>query len=544
MFMKHTKILLLLCLFILTVIAWYHRFIMDDAFISLRYSKNMYEGYGLIWNPGDRVPSEGYTNFLWIIITTIPFFLKIDPIIFSELLGVFFFSLSLYFTFKLSLLIFQEKIYAFLALILTGLNFSFSSFATSGLETSLRTFLLLFCFYFTFSILRELRWNPKKTILLSLAMAAALLTRLDSGIFILVLWTAILIELCKKKEDAKEKWKTLISLFLPFILVVVTWFIWKEFYYSQLLPNTYYAKVNSFTFFTFIRGFIYVFVFFVIYGFFIFVPIFILRFKSLVFRQKEITILVAFILLWLLYVIRIGGDIFEFRFLVDLIPFIYIVILFIVSSFRLNYQIISVSFLLFCLLIYHFEAARYYRVLTSIGLSGFTGVDRLKEYVEVWSKIGKKFHDYFSQIKEPPNIAVTAAGAIPYFSELNSIDMLGLNTPEILLTGHKRQLCLVCAGHQKIASISNLLSMKANLVIGNPVIMTKKERDNFKISDLKKIFFDEQMDFNNIPTTSKIVFIPIDNEDYLLVLYLQSNSEVDRLINLHDWKTIPLDQTL
>ena len=37
----------------------------DDAFISFRYARNLLEGHGLVFNPGERV--EGYTNFLWVL---------------------------------------------------------------------------------------------------------------------------------------------------------------------------------------------------------------------------------------------------------------------------------------------------------------------------------------------------------------------------------------------------------------------------------------------------------------------------------------------
>ena len=36
----------------------------DDAFISFRYVRNLLEGHGLVFNPGERV--EGYSNFLWV----------------------------------------------------------------------------------------------------------------------------------------------------------------------------------------------------------------------------------------------------------------------------------------------------------------------------------------------------------------------------------------------------------------------------------------------------------------------------------------------
>ena len=46
----------------LSSIAW---FLCDDALISFRYTRNLLEGHGLVYNPGEYV--EGYTNFLWIL---------------------------------------------------------------------------------------------------------------------------------------------------------------------------------------------------------------------------------------------------------------------------------------------------------------------------------------------------------------------------------------------------------------------------------------------------------------------------------------------
>ena len=48
----------------------------DDAFISLRYARNLAEGHGLVYNPGERV--EGYTNFLWTVLSAFPYLLGLD----------------------------------------------------------------------------------------------------------------------------------------------------------------------------------------------------------------------------------------------------------------------------------------------------------------------------------------------------------------------------------------------------------------------------------------------------------------------------------
>lgn len=38
----------------------------DDAMISMRFARNLADGFGLVWNPGEA-PVEGYTNLLWTL---------------------------------------------------------------------------------------------------------------------------------------------------------------------------------------------------------------------------------------------------------------------------------------------------------------------------------------------------------------------------------------------------------------------------------------------------------------------------------------------
>jgi arabinofuranosyltransferase len=48
----------------------YRSFWFDDAFITFRYSLHLSEGFGPVYNPGERV--EGYTSFLWMLVAAIP----------------------------------------------------------------------------------------------------------------------------------------------------------------------------------------------------------------------------------------------------------------------------------------------------------------------------------------------------------------------------------------------------------------------------------------------------------------------------------------
>src|SRR4051794_35154349 len=40
----------------------------DDAYISFRYARNLADGFGLVFNPGEQV--EGFSNLLWTLLLT------------------------------------------------------------------------------------------------------------------------------------------------------------------------------------------------------------------------------------------------------------------------------------------------------------------------------------------------------------------------------------------------------------------------------------------------------------------------------------------
>ena len=58
----------------------------DDAWISLRYARNLVEGLGLVFNPGERV--EGYTHPLWVLLDAVILALRLPPKAVLSLLGV------------------------------------------------------------------------------------------------------------------------------------------------------------------------------------------------------------------------------------------------------------------------------------------------------------------------------------------------------------------------------------------------------------------------------------------------------------------------
>src|SRR5208282_4503087 len=58
----------------------------DDAYISYRYARNLAEGKGLVFNPGEHV--EAYSNFLYVLLTAPAFWVTNND-------GIYFYSIAL-----------------------------------------------------------------------------------------------------------------------------------------------------------------------------------------------------------------------------------------------------------------------------------------------------------------------------------------------------------------------------------------------------------------------------------------------------------------
>ena len=143
--MKHlTALLTSACCF--TAFAYYFWFICDDAFISFRYSENLANGLGLIYNYNENPPIEGYSNFIWVILAALLSWIKLDITqimpVFSILAGIF----GLYLLDK-NLKKFEVKKPINLICLLTAAIFPpFFIYGTSGLETLPAAVCLFACF--------------------------------------------------------------------------------------------------------------------------------------------------------------------------------------------------------------------------------------------------------------------------------------------------------------------------------------------------------------------------------------------------------------
>src|SRR5256885_13714278 len=63
------------------------RFPFDDTFISFRYAEHLAAGHGLVWNIGGP-HTEGYTNFLFVLLLAICRFLSSDLLASAQIIGL------------------------------------------------------------------------------------------------------------------------------------------------------------------------------------------------------------------------------------------------------------------------------------------------------------------------------------------------------------------------------------------------------------------------------------------------------------------------
>ena len=508
-------------------------FVTDDAFISFRYARNLVEMRELAWNPGTGERVEGYTNFLWTLAMAAAIAAGFDPVPVSKILGLLFALGTLLLAYRLSSRLLQSRRAALLAIALLGTNYTFSAFATSGLETQMQAFLILASASLAFSIAGGDRLSVRRSIAFSLLCAAALLTRLDSAIPVVALFAYVSIGPVRRASGENRRAAAGTALVLPALVIVGSWLLWKNAYYGSLLPNSYHAKGTTFSLDILKGGVLYLFEFFRSYCLLPIAFLFLFAFRS-VLARRETRVLAIICALWCLYVARVGGDFMEFRFVVPVLPLIFIMT---AATLRAlgspRAQAAFVTMMLVCSL---------FHAVTFRGFPGVEPVPKLRDYIigesGPWELAGKVLGELFPE--GGVTIATTAAGAIPYYSKLPAVDMLGMNDAWVARNG---AIIGPRAGHRRAATLAYLNERGVNLVIGHPLIEnvdTESASRNCSVADLAEMFMVQNVGADRVPADAKILEIPLDAGRRIAVLYLNGNARVDAMIEEKGLATFPI----
>jgi hypothetical protein len=229
---------LLLAVFL--VHAAYLAAVAEDAFITFRYAQNLVAGHGFVWNPGEP-PVEGYTNFLWLLLSALWLSLGLDPVFWAQLAGVAASLVTLAYVWwcGVQLLGWSEG-EALLPCLLLAVSGPFATWATGGLETALFGALLVAAVAHFASYWRG--GGRRQLFGCSLALLLATLTRPEGMLVAAVLLGIALLASPGRGSESLRDFAAPVLLGLALFAVYVGW-RWSTFGY--LLPNTFYAKTGG-----------------------------------------------------------------------------------------------------------------------------------------------------------------------------------------------------------------------------------------------------------------------------------------------------------
>ncbi len=210
-----------LLLFVVVRKAW----VTDDAYITFRAIKNLFDGYGPVWNVGERV--QVFTHPLWMMAMSAAHALTREFFYAAITLNL---ALTLAAAMVLAFRLARSWSAACLGLGLLAASRAFTDFATSGLENALLHLLLA-----VLLVLDDGARTRASAARFSFVAALCLLTRLDSLFLIAPAWVLVV-----RRVGLRRAAPAVIAGMAPF----VAWELFSFLYYGSWLPNSALAKLN------------------------------------------------------------------------------------------------------------------------------------------------------------------------------------------------------------------------------------------------------------------------------------------------------------
>ncbi|MEM8792645.1 MAG: hypothetical protein AAGE80_13580 [Pseudomonadota bacterium] len=228
-------------LILVTVARGHQGFMMDDAYIALRYAINFAESGQLAWNPGERV--EGYTNFLFVVALAgliklgLPSIATVHIVTYASLLGLVATATFMFRRLAPGESNAPARAIALLALAVTP---ALAIWTEGGLETVPLAFLLGLGTHLALRAVME-GHGPLSSLLAALPFAMAVLTRNDAVIFVAGIGLGLIIG-----TKGAMGWRILRACLttLPALAALGAHMLWRMDYYGEILPLTAHAKLG------------------------------------------------------------------------------------------------------------------------------------------------------------------------------------------------------------------------------------------------------------------------------------------------------------
>jgi len=450
-----------------------YAFLSDDAFISFRYAAHLVEGQGLVWNPGERV--EGYTNFLWVLLMAASLAAGAAPEQVSNALGIASGAALLG-----ALLLCSARLsswrnpFIFVAPLLLASSRTFAAWCTGGLETMFFSLLVFAaCLLFLWEREREARLPLASSLLFGLAG----LTRPEGSLFAAIAAGFFAAEIGLGRRPLRQGLVWL----LPWTAMVGSHLLWRHAYYGFWLPNSFYAKVPAPWW---DQGLRYLGHFAEDYRIAWLAP---LALPSLLLRRDAVSgLFAAVILVYGVYVVSVGGDRFEFRFLVPVLPYFYWLL---GDSLHQLTRLprpgrwlrggVVAACLVVALLLLHVTRVGSLRPQAIRYRDGINPVQAVAQYGRWRAEEGRFLRRLIDDGLLPPDlvIAVTGAGAVPYYTDWPTVDRHGLNDVKI---AHQPLAQRGVIAHERDASWEYLVERHVAIIDAVNRIVHRSPREKYR----------------------------------------------------------------
>jgi arabinofuranosyltransferase len=211
----------------------------DDAMISMRFARNLAQGFGLVWNPGgERV--EGFTNPLWVLYMALFHLLPISAAKTSlciQVSAALLMAGVLFLVKRIAELISDGSLWVSAgSVLLTAFYLPITTWTLHGMEVSALMLALCLALWQALHSLRDRRFSPWPYLWLGLGT----LIRPDAVILLMALTLYLFI------ADHPNR-RAHVAAGLAALIVFAglqTAFRWL--YYGDILPNTYYLKMTRY----------------------------------------------------------------------------------------------------------------------------------------------------------------------------------------------------------------------------------------------------------------------------------------------------------
>lgn len=232
---------LLCCAVFLAWWQWAYRgYVKDDAFISMRYARNLAEGLGLVFNPGERL--EGYTNFLWVLLLWPAFVLGLDGLLWAKILGCTFGQCGLVVTWLLARrLAGGPDPRALAAPVLWASSSSVVLWSMGGLEPTLMATLCGTALLATLRAFDDEGEAVRPLAAAAGALVLACLCRPDAHALLGVAAASAILDIYRHRRIRKG-WLIASAAVLG---VLVPYHLFRFSYFGDWLPNTFYVKAAA-----------------------------------------------------------------------------------------------------------------------------------------------------------------------------------------------------------------------------------------------------------------------------------------------------------